>query len=620
MAYTPNNINVYIAAFSGAVAGMGASNRFPRDNVASDYASLVSTAGAYAQQFDTMWGANNATSLDIDNITQLTAAAWESRAPNSTKPTDFAILCGALIAMVQQSETYFAGQGIPPFTPTGVGNTFIFRPGAVGVTAPVYNSWPQLMAAANQVPGPKTIQIDTSAQGLADAVIPAGTWNLDNCTLVAANEDFCDFADGAHVTATTWRIAGGLSVFAKGTTPVWTPTVAFFLLFIEENSAVYGQAAAPFIRISAATNPFGGSVSVQGPFSFLGDGVNTAMTVDVGCQAFVRLTNISTLGANAIDGLGTVTIDYTSDTTPALVAQPIAHSTINTDSLSSQTAYTPAVPSNWSPTPTRVAGALDQLAAKVGSLFPTFGLTMYCTSYTENTVPAANVTQVIDQSTNLHLLTEAGTVGPTQTLNGIGTLTTWHFDPTANAGAGNALQSEGPAGSNNPPTEFYLGDSDFTIACIFKANGAALGNFANNATCPTLFGTVSGNSPPLGAGLICGLDPGDATKVQVSGYVTNAAAVMHSAPAEAAVANGHYVITELVGGVLSTYLDSLAATTVASGPIGDHTNRVQLGRNQASTLSEYAGEIAIMLTWNRGLTASERTQVQNAFRALSGLP
>lgn len=618
MSYTPNNINVYIAAYSGAVAGMGASNRFPRDSVAGDYVNLTKTAGAYAQQFDTLWGANNATTLDVDNITQLTAAAWESRAPQSTNPADFALLCGALIAMVTQSETYFAGQGIPPYVPApaAAGGTLVFKPGATGATAPVFNDWSKLVQLAKTLPGCTTVQVDTSAQGFAPAVIPAGTWSFPGgLTFTAQNEDAVSFADGAHLdpAMTLVRLMGAVTVSADGTTPVWTPAQAFNLILVTEGSGLNGTTA-PFFHANQGVS----TLSLQlNEDAFLGNGANAVITVDAGSKIDILSHSGTTIGANAIAGLGTADNHTSSDVITGVQTVTTFNTTLA--SVSALESYTPAIAGNWSPTPTQVAAALDQLAAKVGSLFPTFGLTMYTSSIYENTITGANVTQVEDQSTALHLLTATGTTGPTQTASGIGTNTTWHFDHTANGGAGNKLVSEGPAGSNTPPTEFYLGDSDWTIACIFKSNGASH-NYAANATCPTLFGTSSGSNPPLGAGLVCGLNPGDATKIQVSGYVTDLAGVMHQNPAQAPVANGHYVIAELTGGTLSTYLDSLPAVTTASGPIGDHTNQVQIGRNQASTLSNYDGEILIMLTWNRGLTSSERTQVQNAFRALSGLP
>ncbi len=497
---------------------------------------------------------------------------------------------------------------------------FVFRPGAGAVAPPVYSDPAVLSAALRLVPGPKVLQIDTSAQAFAPAVLTAAgsPYPFDGITITFQNEDELDFADGAHIDpqAVYVKVTGGGSIFPKGTTPVWTPANPFSLVALDEGVSIEGDTA-PFMHLTAAASP---SAWACEDTCTVGDGVHATVSVDAGAILEAFVYDGSTIQPHATTGAGTLNVLQGPDGTVA-TPQDITTTTITLAADATRVAFTPGVPGNWSPVPTQVAQALDQLAAKVGSLFPTFGLTMYAACNYENTVVGANVTQVVDQSTALHLFTAAGTTGPTQTPGGIGTLTTWHFDQTANGGAGNKLVSEGPAGSNTPPTEFYLGDENWTIACIFKANGALLHNFANSATCPTLFGTSSGSNPPLGAGLVCGLNPGDPTQVQVSGYVTDGASVMHTAPAQAAVANGHYVIAEFVGGVISTYLDHLAATTVAGvGPIGDHTNQVQVGRNQASTLSNYSGEMALMLTWNRDLTSSERTQVQNGMRALSGLP
>lgn len=530
---------------------------------------------------------------------------------------------GLIVAWDVDSTQWVGVFSANPVAGGDVPYTFIFKPGAGVVPPPTYSDPALLRAALLLVPGPKLVEIDSSAQAFAPVVFPAAQspWPLGDCTLCAANEDAASFPDGSHIdpNAVLLRLAAGISVFNDGTTPTWAPVNPFVLLLITEESTLASNTAAAFFH---ATVPLvtGAALSLQlNQDSFLGDGVHPVISVDAAAKVDVLGHSGSTIGAHASNGAGAIDYHISSDVVMGS-PQDTVTTTIILASQAKLEEYTPAVPGNWSPVPANVSDALDQLASKVGSLFPTFGLTMYVTSFTENTVTGANVTEVIDQSTALHLLVAAGTIGPTQTATGIGTLTTWHFDHTTNGGAGNKLLSEGPAASNTPTTEFYLGDSDWTIGAIFKANGAALHNFNNNATAPTLFGTTSGSNPPLGAGLICGLNPGDPTKVQVSGYVTDGASVMHSNPAQADVANGHYVIAEFTGGTLSTYLDSLPAVTTLSGPIGDHTNQVAVGRNQASTSSCYDGELAIVLTWNRGLTSSERTQVQNGFRALSGLP
>ncbi len=70
----------------------------------------------------------------------------------------------------------------------GIQTTFVYRPGFTGSAPNVFTSWPALMAAADNVQGPKTIQIDDSI--VTPAVIPSsagapgGKWNLRDCALV----------------------------------------------------------------------------------------------------------------------------------------------------------------------------------------------------------------------------------------------------------------------------------------------------------------------------------------------------------------------------------------------------------------------------------------------------
>ena len=48
---TPINVGVYVAAYSGAIAGMTTSGWITDDHP-SDYALATAIAGAYAQEFD----------------------------------------------------------------------------------------------------------------------------------------------------------------------------------------------------------------------------------------------------------------------------------------------------------------------------------------------------------------------------------------------------------------------------------------------------------------------------------------------------------------------------------------------------------------------------------------
>jgi hypothetical protein len=125
MAYTPKNIQIFTAAFAGALAGMGLSDRIISDSNALTYAGLATVAGAFAQAIDTAWTvARSATLLDVEAIQSESAAYWQDRSPNNdattSNPATYAAAALAILATITASETYFAAQGIiPPAIPGG---------------------------------------------------------------------------------------------------------------------------------------------------------------------------------------------------------------------------------------------------------------------------------------------------------------------------------------------------------------------------------------------------------------------------------------------------------------------------------------------------------------------
>ena len=129
--YTPGNIPVYTAAFSGAIAGMAAGGRSPSDTVVTDYETLTPYAAAYAQELDTNWDSGTASTLDVECIASSSAGAFAGRVPSSVTPSDYVDLAEAVIAITLASRTYFASQSIvPPAYNSGtVGPT-----GATGAT------------------------------------------------------------------------------------------------------------------------------------------------------------------------------------------------------------------------------------------------------------------------------------------------------------------------------------------------------------------------------------------------------------------------------------------------------------------------------------------------------
>jgi len=128
MSYTPINPYVYEAAYAGALAGMNASAYALQSN-ATTYAMNAAIAGAWAQEFDTVW--NSATTLNqlqFDAIRSLSETNWYDRTPQALIYTDWASngntsaltpatylpTVTALIGVINAGSLYFTAQGIAP--------------------------------------------------------------------------------------------------------------------------------------------------------------------------------------------------------------------------------------------------------------------------------------------------------------------------------------------------------------------------------------------------------------------------------------------------------------------------------------------------------------------------
>lgn len=118
MAYVPNNLVVFVQAYSGAMAGMVASGRFLTDATSADYTNPATVIGAFAQSFDTAWGATEPDFLQSQMINAACKSVWEDRFNTNTgsnaTPASYTALCNAIIATIAAAETYFGGQGIVP--------------------------------------------------------------------------------------------------------------------------------------------------------------------------------------------------------------------------------------------------------------------------------------------------------------------------------------------------------------------------------------------------------------------------------------------------------------------------------------------------------------------------
>jgi hypothetical protein len=123
MAYVPLAPTMFFAAYSGAIAGMTAGGRNLVDNVVGDYAGFAAVAQAWAQSFDTVWGAVAATSADVTMAEDLSEMTWEQREPGqagtSILPSNWTALVTNVIAVILAVKANFTANGETPPAPSG---------------------------------------------------------------------------------------------------------------------------------------------------------------------------------------------------------------------------------------------------------------------------------------------------------------------------------------------------------------------------------------------------------------------------------------------------------------------------------------------------------------------
>ncbi len=136
MAYVPSNINVYTAAFSGAVAGLGApSGATIIDPTTLDYAGPTNVAAFFAQAVDTAWGVGAANSYNLAAITELANNLF-SRGPGYPlsgavlTQANWTIIATALVALVRQGDLNATATQNITFPGVGVANRAYGQGGA----------------------------------------------------------------------------------------------------------------------------------------------------------------------------------------------------------------------------------------------------------------------------------------------------------------------------------------------------------------------------------------------------------------------------------------------------------------------------------------------------------
>jgi len=242
--------------------------------------------------------------------------------------------------------------------------TFVFRPGGVAA-GNVYTDWAAMMVDVVAEPGPKWIEVDNS---LAPANVPAGAWNVADCTFVASpnvapgpppgyGTCLLTWLDGATILGDNVRIQN--VKFANAGATVWTAGALVTYVELWNAFVVSLAGAAPFFSF-VATFPL---LILYN--SALGDGTHNVATITAGVTLAFRLHANSNVQAHALAGAGSFAafqdasglFNPTQDNTGT-------HAALLLDDAR-RVSSSPAVPAHWSPVPTTTQGALDQLAARL---------------------------------------------------------------------------------------------------------------------------------------------------------------------------------------------------------------------------------------------------------------
>jgi len=123
MPYVPVQVNTYLSAFAGALAGLakGAGNAPSPvgSSTAATYAFIANVADAYAQSFDQAYSTVGTvpSSLEQETIAELSEAAWEDRGPandpSAILSTTYDPETLVLAAVITEGVATVAAQGVP---------------------------------------------------------------------------------------------------------------------------------------------------------------------------------------------------------------------------------------------------------------------------------------------------------------------------------------------------------------------------------------------------------------------------------------------------------------------------------------------------------------------------
>jgi hypothetical protein len=245
-------------------------------------------------------------------------------------------------------------------------NVFVYAEGGVAANN-VYSSFAEAYAARQTIQGQAIIEIDDS-NSVGNAVINAGSYNLDDTILVGKLDSLESFATNITltiqngVTLNNLRQVFNLRIVQDGTSPamVYTGGVEQSLLL---QQTILSSNDAPLISVVD-----GSSLVIAGyTCNISAGGFSTQPVIQVENSSIVVILafNASTLDFNSIVGDSSSTVEAVNDGTGNLNSGQAGFAgtlTLGSEANSNWVNYNPSTPSDWSPVPAYVNTALDQLA------------------------------------------------------------------------------------------------------------------------------------------------------------------------------------------------------------------------------------------------------------------
>lgn len=133
MSYVPQNNAVYLAAYAGALVGLGGGDGIQE---AEDHSFAAKSADAFAQQIDTTWGANSIASTSLVHIQGLAVTAFLGRSPLSA---DLALHAGNYSG-IATNVVSVVNAGVNQLTAQGIHDPLSYPPAYVPGTFYTYTA------------------------------------------------------------------------------------------------------------------------------------------------------------------------------------------------------------------------------------------------------------------------------------------------------------------------------------------------------------------------------------------------------------------------------------------------------------------------------------------------